>query len=221
MESCGHVVAVVVRSHRNLGKIGSRADTDVALREGNFDAGFAQGIKELEIEVASNLLFRKPSNIRPYEELEIEGALSQGGKPDLGPIVMRNAIFEHIHPPRIVLAQCHVIGHNIEKDAHVMGRESPNEGVERPGRAELRIELHGVCDRIAVPAPPAGLEQRRSIQVRDAEVMELGHEGSTGLELEVSIELHAVCGRWNPEVYHSGYTPLFNENGQLIAQLHE
>jgi hypothetical protein len=85
--------------------------------------------------------------------------------------------FQDIEPPRIVgVVNAHVIGNEIENEAHIGGCESIAQALKRLVAPELGIERIVLDHVVSVRAPGAGLEKWRGVEVADADSLQVGHE---------------------------------------------
>ena len=79
----------------------------------------------------------------------------------------------------------HVVGHEIEDEPDVGLRQRLAQSQERFFAAEFRIERVVVDDVVAMRAAGAGLEKGRSIEMADAECLEVRHDARGVVEAEV------------------------------------
>ena len=99
-----------------------------------------------------------------------------------------------VGPVRVRVVGRHVVGHDVEHD--------PEPGLARRGReraepllaAERVRQPRRVGHVVAVRGARARLEGRREVEVRDAEVAQVGHERAGLLEAQALPELEAVGG---------------------------
>ncbi|ODR96185.1 hypothetical protein AUC69_15620 [Methyloceanibacter superfactus] len=90
--------------------------------------------------------------------------------------IARLAPFEHVAPIGIVGRGAHVIGDEIEHDAHAFGAERRRHALEGFVPAETGID-HPIVDHvIAVGRTRLGLEDRRGIEMADAEARQIRRE---------------------------------------------
>jgi len=112
------------------------------------------------------------------------------------------AVFQDVHPPGVIGADGHVVGNDIQKQAHVPGFELADQIVKGLFGADLRVELQGVGHRVAVQAALAGLEQRRSIDVAHPQLMEINHQRPGLGKAETVVELQSISGAGNSGNLH-------------------
>ena len=101
--------------------------------------------------------------------------------------------FQHVEPPGIV-GEMHadMVGHEVEDQAEIVLLQRRAQPLEAGFAAELRIELGVIDDVIAVGRALARLHEGRGIEMRDAERLQIGHDGGGGVEIEIRGELQAV-----------------------------
>jgi hypothetical protein len=95
---------------------------------------------------------RRPVDV---EEVGVERALAR---------------LEHVEPPVIVgLADAHVVGHEIEHEAHAARPQRIGEAHEIVPGADLGVDRIVIGDVVTVLAARPRLQERRGIDVADAE----------------------------------------------------
>ena len=82
---------------------------------------------------------------------------------------------ERVAPERVLVRGGHVVRDDVEHDAEP-GRAPPAERAELVLAPERLRDARRVDDVVAVRRALAGLERRREVEVRDAEVAQVGHE---------------------------------------------
>src|SRR5262249_28530051 len=101
-------------------------------------------------------------------------------------------VFQHAHPPRVLVARRHVVGDDVEQQSDLV----PLKVVVQPGevvfRSELRIERRRINDVVSVRASLARLEDRRSVEIADAELSKVWNDSRRIRESEAGVELHAI-----------------------------
>ena len=105
----------------------------------------------------------------------------------------RRPVLEHVPPPAVLGAgDGHVVGDDVE---HLAQRRVPQRG-HHPGvagdAAEVVARPGGVDDVVAVGRPGRGLEHRRQVGVRHAEVGEVPRHRGRVVEPEPGVELEPV-----------------------------
>ena len=90
-----------------------------------------------------------------------------------------------------------MIGHEIENQAEIVLLQRLAQPLEAGIAAELRIDLGVIDDVVAVGAALARLHEGRGIEMGDAERLQIGNDGSGGVEIEIRRELQAVGGDRN------------------------
>ena len=102
---------------------------------------------------------------------------------------------QHVQPqPVLVAANAHVVGHDIEDDAHVPLLQRPCERAELIQGAQFRVEHCMIHNVIAVGAARPGFEDGRQVGVADAQIGQIGHQVQGVGKGEVGIELQAIGG---------------------------
>src|ERR1700732_1825882 len=100
------------------------------------------------------------------------------------------APFENIEPPGIIRKMhADVVGHEIENEAEVVAPERLAQSFETGVAAELRVDDGVIDDVVAVGRALARLHEGRSIDMRDAERLQIGGDGSGGVGIEIRGEL--------------------------------
>ena len=92
---------------------------------------------------------------------------------EVGRIHRSRAVFEQIHPPGIFRAGCHVIWHDIEQQPQTVFLQIGLKSVKLLLAAQVAVNARRISGIVAVAAAAAALQQRRSIDVRDAEPREV------------------------------------------------
>lgn len=103
-------------------------------------------------------------------------------------------VFENVVPPRIFGTGGHVIGNDVEEQIHAVSVESASETIEIAASADFGVEASGIGNVVAVFTADAGLKSGRSVDVRDAETMQIRNDGLGVLVSEMAIELEAISG---------------------------
>ena len=102
------------------------------------------------------------------------------------------APFQHVHPPGIVIvADAHVIGHDIQDKPHLLGPECPDHAAERLFPAQFRVDGGVVHDVIAVRGAGAGGQQRGCVEMADAQLGEIWHQRRRVIQRETLVKLQA------------------------------
>ncbi|MNH03433.1 hypothetical protein D3C79_626960 [compost metagenome] len=97
-------------------------------------------------------------------------------------------------PPRVVgTAHGHVVGHGVEDQPHAVLAQGADQALQRRLAAQLRVDLGRVDHVVAVARAGAGLEDRRGVQVADAQLGEIRHQRYCLVEGEVTVKLQAQC----------------------------
>ena len=112
---------------------------------------------------------------------------------------------QNIEPQRIVGApDAHVIGHDVQDSPEAVSAEGLDHRPEIFLRPEFRIELVMIGDVIAVHAARARLEDRREIDVADAELREVRRDCPRVTETKAGVQLQTIGRAGNG---HSGSNP--------------
>ena len=83
------------------------------------------------------------------------------------------AVFQNILPPLVVVADAHVIGYQVEDQAHAALFQRARQAAQVPLAAQLRIKLIVVGDVVAMHASGARLQDGRDIKMGDAQGVEI------------------------------------------------
>ena len=103
------------------------------------------------------------------------------------------APLEHVEPQWIVgSADAHVVRHEIEKDLEAGARERSDHGVELRRRAELGVQRIVRDDVVAVRAAGPRLQDRRRVNMRDAEPPQIRCQRRRGREPQLRVQLEPV-----------------------------
>ena len=96
-------------------------------------------------------------------------------------------VLQNVHPPGIFHACRHVVGHDVEDESHATLLEFALEMLKVFFRAQFRINPRGVGDVVAVAAALPAAQNRRQINVRDTQIVEviqdLGRIGETKISI--------------------------------------
>src|SRR5262245_47084889 len=90
-----------------------------------------------------------------------------------------------------------MIGHDVQNQAHSALSQTSRELGELFLRADFRIESGMIGDVVTVRTALPCSEQRRSIAIADAEIIQVWRQPRRPPESKSRIELHAVSGRRN------------------------
>ncbi len=105
------------------------------------------------------------------------------------------APFQQVQPPRVVgTADRHVVGHDIENQAHTVLAQGLDQAQQGRFAAQFRIDDRRVDNVIAVHRAGTGFEQRRRVDVADTQAGEVGHQWHGVVEGEILMELQALGG---------------------------
>src|SRR5262249_25214212 len=114
------------------------------------------------------------------------------------------APFQHIEPPRVVrMADAHVVRYEIEDQAKAVRLERDAHPRKAFGAAEFGIELLVVNDIVAVRAAGPRFQERGSIEMRDAERLEIGCERGGIVEAKILRQLKTICCERNVRGHHA------------------
>ena len=87
-----------------------------------------------------------------------------------------------------------MIGHDVEYQAHTLCLKRAAELAEFLSRADLRIDVSRVGHIVAVRASGPRLQNRRNVEIGNAEIMKIVDNAQRIREPEVPVELQPVCG---------------------------
>ena len=112
---------------------------------------------------------------------------------------------QNIEPQRIVGApDAHVIGHDVQNSPEPVIAEGVDHRREIILRPEFRIQLVMIGDVIAVHAARPRLEDRREVDVTDAELREVRRDRRRVAETKAGVQLQTIGRARN---VHSGSIP--------------
>ena len=101
-------------------------------------------------------------------------------------------VFKHIHPPRVFLAYGHMVGNDVQYQAHFIIVQTADQLSELLLSSQLRIHARRVGDVVAVEASFAGTEAGRGIKVGDTEGVQIGDEFFRIDKAKVKVKLNAI-----------------------------
>ena len=101
-------------------------------------------------------------------------------------------IFENAHPPRVLRTGSHVIRDDIEKKSELPTLQFIMQRVEIILGSKLRIQRVRINDVVSVTAALARFQNRRRVDVADAELREVWDDLSRVGKGEAGVELDAV-----------------------------
>lgn len=105
----------------------------------------------------------------------------------------RAAVLEHVEPPAVAAARNrHVIRHDVDNHRHALGAHRGGQAVEPIVAAQGGRHALGVHRVVAVGRALGGLEDRRQVEVADAELREVRHHGDGVVERERGAQLQPV-----------------------------
>src|ERR1044072_176584 len=107
------------------------------------------------------------------------------------------AVFQNIHQHAIATVVGHVIGHDVLKPTEPESLGAITERRKLLLAAKLGVELIRVDDIIAVLASGPGIENRRSVNVGDAELMQIRQHRFGVAKTEIWRKLQSVGCRGN------------------------
>ncbi len=115
--------------------------------------------------------------------------------------VFRSApVLEHVLPPQGVIANAHVVGHDIEEQAHLCFAERCGKLMEASFAAEFRIQAVVADDVVTVLASSASLKNGRAVKVADPQFFEIRENLLCVGECELGVHLHAISRYWGARV---------------------
>src|SRR6185369_9717309 len=103
-------------------------------------------------------------------------------------------VFQDAHPPRVFRGRRHVIGDDVQEKPEAVAPKLFVQRVEIVVRAEIGVQRVRVDDVVTVRAPLARLQDRRGVDVADAEPREVAGDTPCVIEGELRIELQAIRG---------------------------
>src|SRR5882672_5368950 len=110
----------------------------------------------------------------------------------------------------------HVVGHEIENESDIRALESLAKPLERRFAAELGIERTVIHDVVAVAAAGARLQERRGIEMTDAERLQVGHCSRGIVKSEILGQLQAIGGERDRGRHQSAPMPQSTAHGAKV-----
>ena len=157
---------------------------------------------EMELEFPRSQLF---AILRAKHRREQLAVLSRPVDVEPAGILGIGTPFQNIEPQRIVGApDAHVIGHDVQNSPEPVIAEGVDHRREIIFRPEFRIQLVMIGDVVAVHAAWSRLEDRREVDVADAELREVRRDRRRIIETEAGVQLQAIGRARN---IHSGSSP--------------
>ena len=104
------------------------------------------------------------------------------------------AVPQRLDPPGALVRGGHVVGDQVDDQAHAAGPEGGHQLPQAGLAAQLGGDLGRVDHVVAVGRAAPGPQDRRGVQVRDAQVGQVGHDRLGGRERERPGKLHPVGG---------------------------
>ncbi len=169
-----------LRQRQLLGALAQREDVVVVAQQASLDLQVfdlrAEGLPEHREQHLAAL--RLPVDVEPARVRRL-GALPQD-RPQ-GAVVARR--------------HRHVVGHDVHDEAEPVLPRGARQGPQSLLTAQLLAHARGVHDVVAVRRARDGLQDRRQVQVRDAERGQVRHGRRRGRERELGLQLQPVGGR--------------------------
>ena len=110
------------------------------------------------------------------------------------------AVFQHVLPPDGVVTHPHVVGNDVEQQAQTLPLQLRRETGKAFVSPQFRIEAVVTGHIIPVHAAGPGFKDGRGIEVADAQLLEVAHDGLGVGKVEVLVHLHPVGRNRNPGV---------------------
>jgi hypothetical protein len=171
------------RKHRRQrGRVEREAMIEVAQRE-------AAVVVQRDVQLA----VRERSGQSPAERRQHQAP----ARPvDVEPAGVRRtlAMREHVHPPRVVGADAHVVGHDVQKQSKSVRVQRIAEALELGHAAQLGVDLRAVGDVVAMRAAGPRAQQRRGVDVTHAQALQVRQDRARRVEVEARVELQPVGG---------------------------
>ncbi len=128
-------------------------------------------------------------------------------------------ILQDIHPPAIFAAGGHVVRHDIQQKSHAAFLQLLLKDCEAIFAAEVGIDARGIGAVVTVRAAAAAGQNRRSIDVRDAELLPDNRESARVSEIEIRGEIAGDTLRSECAVSGiAGYAPWMRSLSRRICQ---
>src|SRR5437870_6978087 len=91
-----------------------------------------------------------------------------------------------------------MIGYDVENEAHSFFLQRIDKLIEFFQRTQFGIELGGIDYIVAMRAAGPRLQNRRSVKIRDTEIVQVIDDFNRIRKSEITIELKPVGRDWNP-----------------------
>ncbi|MNZ80823.1 hypothetical protein D3C78_994720 [compost metagenome] len=101
---------------------------------------------------------------------------------------------QQVLPPGVVAANRHVVGDDVEDQAHAMQAQRRHQSDQCRFATECRVDAGRVDHVVAMQRTRPRTEQRRSVQVADAQPGEVGHQRQRVIEGEAGMKLQTQRG---------------------------
>ena len=116
-----------------------------------------------------------------------------------GGVAAGRAVLQHVPPVAVLLAQRHVVGHDVQHLAQPSLAQPLAEALVRLRAAQLLVDPAVIDHVIAMHAARRRLQIRRAVDVRDAEVAKIFGDGRGVLKGESLMELQPISGSRNSQ----------------------
>ncbi len=101
---------------------------------------------------------------------------------------------QHVLPPRIVMAHGHVVGHDVDHDAHALCVQALVQLAQSGFAPQFGIDAGGIHHIIAMGGTGARHQDGRKIEVADAQAVVVVHRRGRLLETEITVQLQPRGG---------------------------
>ncbi len=201
-----HAVMQVLRSHR----IGRTRDRGQPLRCRSRRRGQRLlPARRMEREAIVEMGERQRAGIGIEDNGEIaacgnflEGRVQHRQRQPLRPVDVEEAgtaavaaPLDDVPPPWVLQRRRHVVGHDVEDEPEPGAAKCGRKPVEALAPAKRRIDLIVVDDVIAMSGAGRGGEDRRCVEMADAEIAQMRHDRDRRVEIRPVTELQAIGRR--------------------------
>src|SRR6185437_5968964 len=130
------------------------------------------------------------------------------------------APFQYVEPPRIV-GEMHpdMVRDKVEDQAEIVRLQRGAQSLKAGFTAELRIEFGVVDYVVAMGAALPRFQERRGVDVADAERLQVGGHGGGGVEAEISRQLQAIGRNGNACRHYLSDAPEYGPGWEVPVQL--
>src|ERR1700744_5180397 len=102
------------------------------------------------------------------------------------------SVFENIHPPAILTAGGHVIGYNIQKQAHAALLQFTLKRCEPFFASEIGVDSRGIGAVVTVGAAAAAGENRRRVNIGNSQLLQIVEDVAGVCKRKIAVKLQTI-----------------------------